>query len=596
MAQNVRLQVNGPNAIATGQAFKVEFSVNAKPESFQSPSFEGFDVLAGPTSSRFSNTVIANGKVEQTETYAYTFVLMANAPGVHTIPAAKVVVDGKEYTSRPLPIEAVAERQSPPQGGQQGGAETAQGGQQQTLASDDILLRVFADKTEVYKGQPVRVTMKLYSRVPIAGLENRKFPAFNGFWVQDLSVDHYTPQRETYNGKVYESNVLREYLVFPQQSGMLQVEQSEMTAVAQIVVQAERQSRSPFDDFFGGIPDIKQVSRRVAAPAVNITVKEWPAGAPDSFNGAVGNFTMTSEFTGGSVTANSSSNYTVKITGTGNLPLIQAPHLDMPDSFEQYNIKTTESLQRSAAGISGYRQFEYPLIARAEGDFSIEPVRFSYFDPNSAKYVTLTTCEERVTVLADSTSGRSASGGGLVSGLSKEDVRILGEDIRFIKLGRHDLSMTGRTLMGSGWYYGILALIIGGFVFALIYLQKLIEERRNAVAVRGKRANKVALQRLNAAQGYMKEGSQRNFYEEMLKALWGYIGDKLNIPAANLTKENVREGLTRHGVSAEQTARYVDLISECEYAQYSPAGSGQMQDIYRSGVELISKFESLIKK
>lgn len=304
---------------------------------------------------------------------------------------------------------------------------------------------------------------------------------------------------------------------------------------------------------------------------------------------------MESQLPTGSITANSAANYTVKISGTGNLPLIQAPKLNLPNSFEQYNIKTTESLNSTTAGISGYRQFEYPFIARAEGTYPVEPIEFSYFNPDLARYVTLSSKTAEVIVLPDSTGG-SVPSRGMVSGMNKEDIKILGQDIRFIKLGKAQLVSRDRIFMASPLYFVLLLLIAAAFVFSLVWLQKRIRESRNAALVRGKRANKVALQRLRAANGYMKADDRRRFFEEMLRALWGYMSDKLNIPVANLTKENVREELLKRGVSAELSARFIEIISECEYAQYSPAVSGQMNDIYQGAVETISKFESVIKR
>ena len=455
-----------------------------------------------------------------------------------------------------------------------------------------MVLRVTADRRSVYKGQPILVTAKLYTRV-MASLESFKTPAFNGFWSQELNVENQRPRRETLNGKVYDAIVLRQFLLYPQQAGTLHIEQFDMTLIAQIVTQSRRQSI--FDDFFNGGPEVQEIRKKLTASPIRIEVKEFPSGAPASFNGAVGKFTMESQLPTGSITANSAANYTVKISGTGNLPLIQAPKLNLPNSFEQYNIKTTESLNSTTAGISGYRQFEYPFIARAEGTYPVEPIEFSYFNPDLARYVTLSSKTAEVIVLPDSTGG-SVPSRGMVSGMNKEDIKILGQDIRFIKLGKAQLVSRDRIFMASPLYFVLLLLIAAAFVFSLVWLQKRIRESRNAALVRGKRANKVALQRLRAANGYMKADDRRRFFEEMLRALWGYMSDKLNIPVANLTKENVREELLKRGVSAELSARFIEIISECEYAQYSPAVSGQMNDIYQGAVETISKFESVIKR
>lgn len=590
-AQKVTFEVNAPSVVGADEVFRLEFSLNAKPEKFTPPAITGFDVLAGPTTSQGQSISIINGNMTQTVNFTYTYVLQAQTPGNYTIPSAEVIVDGKSYTTHPYPIEVVKEEHSAQQGGA-GNQSDRPAQPSNKLAADDMVLRVTADRRSVYKGQPILVTAKLYTRV-MASLESFKTPAFNGFWSQELNVENQRPRRETLNGKVYDAIVLRQFLLYPQQAGTLHIEQFDMTLIAQIVTQSHRQSI--FDDFFNGGPEVQEIRKKLTATPIRIEVKEFPSGAPASFNGAVGKFTMESQLPDGSITANSATNYTIKISGTGNLPLIQAPKLNLPNSFEQYNIKTTESLNSTTAGISGYRQFEYPFIARAEGSYSIEPVEFTYFNPDLARYVTLSSKAAEVIVQPDST-GNATPARGMVSGMNKEEIKILGQDIRFIKLGKAQLVSRDRIFMASPLYFILMLLIVAAFVFALIWLQKRIRESRNAALVRGKRANKIALQRLRAAAGYMKDEDRRRFFEEMLRALWGYMSDKLNIPVANLTKENVREELLKRGVSDELSARFIEIISECEYAQYSPAVSGQMNEIYQGAVETISKFESVIKR
>lgn len=597
--QKIAFEANAPTVVEAGEVFRVEFTLNAEPDDFTPPSIgSGLDLLAGPTTSQGQSISIVNGNMTKSVSYTYTYVFQSNAPGRYNISAAQVIVGGKSYSSQSLTIEVVGDEAAAQGGSRQGGGDSAtkqlSSPKSGKISADDVFVRTIVNRSNVYKGQPIKVAFKLYMRVPINGVESFKLPAFNGFWTQELDVRNYQAERETYNNKVYTTQVLREYLIFPQQAGVLQVEQFDMTVVAEIVSQARRQSA--FDDFFGGGVTTTPVRKKLVSTPVKITVKELPAGAPESFTGAVGNFTMSSDVPSGSVAANSSATYVVKISGSGNLPLIKAPKLTLPTSFEQYNIKTTESMNSSGGTISGSRQFEYPFIARAEGDYSIEPLKFTYFNPDLVKYITLEAKALQLKVLPDSTGGSAIGGGGLVSGLTKEDIKILGKDIRFIKIGTTGFSHMDSVLMWSWTYILIMLGLIALFVFALIYLQKRIKEMRNSVLVRGKRANKVALQRLKAADGYMKESDERRFYEEMLRALWGYMSDKLNIPVANLTKENVRDELFKRGITHEQSGRFTELISQCEYAQYSPGGAGQMQDIYAGAVQNISKLESLIKR
>ena len=296
-----------------------------------------------------------------------------------------------------------------------------------------------------------------------------------------------------------------------------------------------------------------------------------------------------------SVSANGSNNLVLKLSGNGNLPLIQAPDIQMPSSFEQYNKKTTESLTHNANGITGYRQFEYPFIPRAEGRYTIGPVEFSYFDPSAAKYVTLSTAVFNVEVRPDST-GTGLSGGGVISGINKEDLKILDRDIRFIRIDNPGLRRIGNVFFGSLWYFIALLLILAACAGGYHFLKKHLQDMQNTILIRNRKANKVALQRLKMALQYMENGEEKPFYEEVLRAFWGYMSDKLNIPVSNLTKDNIREELQKRGVAPEQIARFIDTITTCEYAQYSPSASGQMSEVYRSAAAILSKLESVIKK
>ena len=596
-AQKVDFEVGAPGVVAVGEAFRIEFTVNAKPDGFTPPAFGGFDVLAGPTTSEGTSVSIVNGHVSKTVSFTYTYVLQAQNEGLATISAASVQVEGKTYSTQPLTIEVVSGEAMPGQGGASaGGADKKADAEARSgkLAPDDILLRVTVNRNNVYKGQPVRVAFKLYTRVQLSGIESVKYPAFNGFWAQELNVDGYSWQRETLNGKVYDARVVKEVLLYPQQSGTLHIEQSSMTVVAQIVVQSRSHSQSLFDDFFGG-QSVQEVRKNLSAAPLPVTVRDFPAGAPASFNGAVGKFQLNGSLDKQTVTANASDTYLLKLSGSGNLPLIQAPKPELPASFESYgNGKSTESLSHNASGISGYKQFEFPFIPRAEGNYSIPPVEFSYFDPDAAKYVTLTTPPFGVEVLPDSTGG--SSGGGIVSGIGREDLKILDSDIRFIRLGDSGLSRKGSLLFGSAAYFGMLAVLLALFVAVYLYLKKHLRDLQNVTLVRNRKASKVALQRLRAAHDHMAAREEKQFYEEMLRALWGYMSDKLNIPVANLTKDNIREELLRRDISAELANHYIGIISDCEYAQYSPSASVQMTELYGEAVRMLSKFESLIKK
>ena len=596
-AEKVTFEANSPLTVAVGEAFRVEFALNAKPDgdTFKAPSFEGFDVLAGPAISQGSSVQIVNGSMTKSVSYTYTFVLLPQAAGNVTIGAAEVKVDGSSYRTRPLPIEIVNEGEGSRAQQQQGGsnrADDTQADAQSRIGKDDILLRAVVSRSSVYKNEPLHVAFKLYTRVPYVNIVPESAPSFNGFWSQDLSDPNSARVgRETYAGKVYETRVLYDYLLYPQQVGSLTIDPVDMTVVAQVVVQSRHA-----DPFFGGGREVFNVPRKVKSQRAAIEVRPLPEGAPSSFSGAVGSFRMDTDLPSDRFAANSGATCTVKISGTGNLTFVQAPKLALPASFEQYNVKTTESINTSASGISGYRQFEYPFIARAEGTYEVDPIEFTYFDLERRQYVTLQSKPMTLEVTPDVRGG----GGDAVvmqgRGMSKEEVKMLGQDIRFIKLGAPQLRATGAPFLFGAAYWGVLCAVLALFAAVYVALRRQIRESQNAALVRGKRANKVAVQRFRAARRYMEEQNRHAFYEEMLRALWGYMSDKFNIPVANLTKENVREELHKRGVSAEESQRFTAIITQCDEAQYSPAASAQMSDVYSEGVDLISRIEAVIKR
>ena len=581
-AQKITFEATAPNIVEVGEVFRVEYTVNSGIEieksTFSRPQIDDFDIIAGPTESKVQGVSIVNGDVTKSINITYTYVLTSKKKGILVIPSTKMRVNGVEYTSKPLNVEVVGDDEK--------------SGKTNKITSEDIIVKVTTNKSEVYKGEPIKVSIKLYSQV-ILNIENSKFPSFNGFYVQEIDNSNARQYRATLNSKVYNAITLREYLLFPQQSGVLEIEQADINVIAQIVTQSARQST--LDNFFSNQMDVVEVRRKISTEPLKITVKELPAGAPSDFNGAVGDFTIRKDVPTTEVVANSSVMFTLEIRGGGNLPLLKTPKLELPNSFEQYSVKTAESLKIINDNISGYRRFEYPIIARAEGHYDIQPVNFTYFNPQSSKYVTIMTENSAINVLPDSSKVASIGSGGLVSGLSKEEVTILGEDIRFIRIGENNLKKERSIFIFSIGYFVSIILILGSFVLALIYLKKRIKLLKNKVLVKGKRANKVALQRLNTANQYIKQGDKRKFYEEMLKALWGYMSDKLNIPVSSLTKDNVREGLVKKSISIDDINVFLQIISDCEYAQYSPLATGHMNEIYNNAVGKLSKFESTIK-
>lgn len=598
-AGKVTFEANSPLMVAAGEPLRVEFKLNAKPDdgTFKAPPFDGFDVIAGPSVSTGQSVQYVNGSITRNYEYVITYVLLPQEAGAVTIGAAEIAVDGTTYRTRAFPVEVVNEGAgSRGQQSQQGGSDSSgdtQADAQSQIAKDDILLRTVVSRSTVYKNEPLLVTIKLYTRASVVDYNFESAPSFNGFWSQNLAQNNRTVRsgRETFNGKVYDTYILGEYLLYPQQVGALAIDPVDMTVMAQVVVQSRRNA----DPFFGSGREVFNVPRKVQSPRTTVTVKPLPGGAPESFNGAVGSFTMDAKLPSERLAANSGATYTVKISGTGNLTFVQAPKLPLPTSFELYNVKTTESINATASGISGYRQFEYPFIARAEGTYDIDPIEFTYFDPQRAQYVTLKSRPLTLEITPDERGGGDAV---VIEGrgMSKEEVRLLGQDIRFIKLGGAQLRSERVPFIFSAAYWILLVGVLVLFAMIYVALRRQIRQSQNVALVRGKRANKIAVQRFRAAKRYMEEQNRHAFYEEMLRALWGYMSDKFNIPVANLTKENVREELHKRGVSSEDSQRFTAIITQCDEAQYSPVESARMGDVYTEGVNLISRIESVIKR
>ncbi len=580
-----------PMIVTQSEAFRAEFTLNAKPDdkSFVAPSFEGFNVLAGPSVSQGSSMQIINGSMTRSFSYSITYVLQANSAGEHSIGVATIEVDGKSYSTRKTPIEVRAEGDSRVQESS-ANAEGQQSLEQRAanqLSKDDLLLKVDLSRNSVYKGEAVRATLKLYSRVNVVGSEGAKLPSFDGFWNQQLECEQ-GPFRQTLNGKVYDAYNLGEFLLYPQQSGTLTIEPAKMTVIVQMFVRNNSRSRHTF---FDNTHDIYNLRRELTSPAVSINVKPLPAAAPASFSGAVGRYDMEAQLSSSDIAANSAANIVLQISGSGNIGFLQQPKLVLPTSFELYDIKSTEQIRTTASGSTGFRRFEYPFIARAEGEYTIAPIEFTYFNPDSGKYITLTSQSFALTVQPDKNSNTTS----VTTLISKEDVKLLGQDIRFIKLSSSALRTVVAPLVLSPLYFVIMVLIVLIATVVYIVVGKRIRDSHNTALVKGRRANKVAVQRFRMAERYMKEQQRHAFYEEMLRALWGYISDRFNIPVADLTKEGIREELTRRG-AAEQAKTFTAIISQCEEAQYSPIESAPMSELYARGIDVVSKIESLVKR
>jgi hypothetical protein len=419
-------------------------------------------------------------------------------------------------------------------------------------------------------------------------IESLTMPPFDGFWSQELTFDN-APSREEYNGRIYETYKITELLLSPQESGKIVIPEAVMNARVQVVVQDNRR----YDPIFGG-RQVYRVSRELKSAPVTINVSDFPAGAPHSFNGAVGNFSLRSTMPAAEIDANSADQIELTLSGTGNLKFITAPKISFPESFEVYDTKVVDNFKLTTSGTAGSITYTYPFVARAAGTFTIPSVEFSYFDPVDKAYKTLSTEPFTIEVKDD---GTIASAVATPVGYSNYGgpMRQLDRDIRFIHTGKLP-NNTAATFILTPLYWLIIVLMLALAVVVFVVLRKRMRDRNNQVARRMRHADKVAVQRLRMAERYMNEGNRHSFYEEMLRALWGYISDKFNIPVASLTKEKIREELYRRNVSEATAEEFCEIISRSEEAQYAPSTTGEMSDVYSDAVEVISKIESAVKR
>ena len=575
------LSVEVPRVVEVNENFQLIFSISGDVTAFNPPEITGFRVLAGPSPSTMSYTEIVNGRRTDAKRTSYTYVLVSSAEGKFTIPLASVVVDGRSYSSSPVTIEVVkASAKANANTSEQTGASTAD------VSNDDIFLRMSVSKSNVVKGESLILTIKLYTRVSIAGFEDVKFPSFNGFWSQEIE----TPQniefeRENVNGAIYNSALIRRYMLVPQQTGALTIDPSEMMCLVQIRSTSSG-GRSIFDSFF---ETHQTVRKRLRSSAIRVTSAALPAGAPSSFSGGVGEFRMNARLSKDSLNANDAFSMMVDITGSGNISLVEAPKIDFPADFEVYDVKTVSS---GNTGASGTKNFEYPLIPRSSGIFAIPAVEFSYYDVAKKQYITLKSKEFEVKVGLDGSSALSQANGSLPVGVNRQAVRSLSDDVRYINVKASGLKKGNQFFIASATYLVILVLIVVFFFVIERLLSKRIKRNRDIAGVKNRRANKVARARLKNAELLLRQELYTGFYEELHRALLGYVSDKLNLAIADLSKDNIHDELVKKSVTEEHINDLLYLLDQCEYARYAPdPGGGEMDKNYAKAIKLISEME-----
>jgi hypothetical protein len=587
MADNIKFTMEGPEAVAMGEQFRLSFTLNENGSDLQLPDLSNFDVLMGPSTSQSSSIQIINGRTTQSTSFSYMFVLRAKKEGKFTIRPASIKVGGKTYESNSLEIQVVkGQPQQQQSASQQSGAandDTPVG----NISKDNLFVRLSLDKTNVSKGEQLRATIKLYisPNIPLNGFDDVKLPSYEGFWTKEIDVPQQINfTREVYNGKIYQVGVLKKTILFPQQTGNIKIDPFEITC---LVRQRVRAQQGFFDDFFDSY---RVVKAKVVSDPVTVSVKDLP-NQPANYSGAVGSFNLNADLDKTDVKSNDAVTLKLTVTGSGNLGLINPPKIELPQDFEAYEPKTTEHSVASDNGLNGSVTFEYLFIPRFAGNFTIPPVEFVYFNPSTRQYETKTTKAFTLNVQKGSDDQNA-----VMNSYSKEDVKMIGKDIRFIKQNKAEFQPKGSSFYGTTGFYGSYGLSLIAFIVVFAVNRKKIKESANVALVRNKRANKVAFKRLREAAGFLKTNKQEQFYEAVIKALWGYLSDKLSIPVADLNRERAAASLRNKGMSQEVVNELMKLIDDCEFARYAPAAwSGTMQEMYDGAAKVMGIFEKQIK-
>lgn len=585
------------NKIVTGETVQITYTINSNATNFKAPTFNGFKVISGPNQS--SSFQWVNGKTSQS--FSISFILMAEKEGTYNIKGASIEAGGKTYTSNEITIEVV--KGTPPQQSQQSqqvqprhtpffdpfdpfSVQPQQNTTQTQDLKDDIYLKVNVDKKSAYVGEQITATYKIYTRIDIVSNSVKKLPLLNGFWSQDIDNKGQAQLvKEIVDGVPYYVAELKKTILFPQRAGTLEIDPLEMDIVLRI--RNNNRPRSIFDQFFGSYQDVPYT---VKSKPVKIEVKPLPEkNKPESFTGAVGKYQFDSKINKTKLKANEAITLSYILSGKGNIKLVDAPKPVFPIEIESYEPKIKDNITVNANGVSGNRIFEYLLIPRHPGIYTIEGVNFSYFDPSTGKYENIRTVDHIIEVEKGDNEDVVVS-----TGIAKQDIQVLGSDINFIKtetkLQEKKSHFIGSILFYVLWLFPLI-IFIAAWLTRNIYMESL----KDRAKLNFKKANKIAAKHLAIAQKQLEANAANMFYEEVFKALYDYISYKLNIEKSHLNKESIKERLIEKQVSSESIQKLIETIDQCEFARFAPSAAMPMQDLYNQAESCINKLEEEIK-
>lgn len=576
-AQNISFTaVSSHNVVKTGDRFQIQFTANTKISNFKPPKLSYFRVLSGPNQS--TNMSWVNGKT--TSSISYTYILMAIKEGEFTIGPAVASANGKAYKTNSIKIK-VTKGVKVQQNRSQKSNKTKSGGN----VSDDLYIKSTVSKRKVYQGEQIIATYKLYTRVGIAGNELVKNADLNGFWSQEIDFGESVWTKEIIGGYRYNVATIRQIVLFPQRSGKLEIDPLEMKFVVQKRVSGGGQS--VFDQFFGRVENVEY---SLKSKPIKITVVPHPPNPPSDFSGAVGKLTMKVDVSTTEIKANEAVNIKIKISGKGNLPLIDSPKITFPSDFETYDPKIIENIKTDGSGVSGYKEFDYLVIPRHAGIFKLNPITFTYFNPTTKKYQTIISNPIEINVL----KGDGSSSDNIIYSSNKEEIKVLGNDIRYIHTKNVTVSHYNESFYGGRKFY--LLLFFAPFLFILTYTfrNRIRVANKDVVGIKKKKASKIAGKLLASAKQSLVANNATAFYEDISKALFGYIGDKLNISVAELNQSNIKEQLAKINVTEQTSEELINTIELCNMARFSPVSISE-QEVYNKAELIINQIEQEVK-
>lgn len=598
LSQEVSLSVSAPSRVAVGERFRVVFSVNERPTEFHPPAFEGFTILSGPSQSTSSSTQIINNQVTTSLTISYTYVLEALSEGTFSIGPARVVVAGNTHQSASHTVEVSGQASQGAQpttpGRQAQPQQPPPRGTQPTLPTNqDIFIRAHVSNANPYQSEQVIISYRLYTRIAVARYGIDRLPSFQGFWSENLTPSVQSqPNTEMIDGSQYSVVEIRRVALFPQRSGELTIEPLEVETVVRM--RAQQRGGNIFDDFFGGsvFGGFQNIEHTVRSNPVTLRVKPLPSqNRPPTFKGSVGQFEIEARLSANELQVNEATNLEITIRGSGNLRMLENPLVQFPQNLETFDPNISDNIRNERSGVTGSRVFDFLLIPRTPGEFVIPAIPFSFFDPASGAYATKTAGPFSINV-----SGHADMAADPSSSFMRSDVQSLATDIRFIRTQPTGLVPLGTFFFRSHTFYLLILIPWVLFLIIVIVGRREIRQRRDVALMRHRKAEKSARSRLKKARTHISANDHYGFYDELFKALWGYLSDKFDIPVSRLNKETVADTFSRRSVPAELVEEFFNVINECEFARFAPnTPAGKMDDLYSRAIKNIVLMEKKVK-